>query len=147
MLRYLFLFFFCYGSIGKSEKEFEKVSLRTAVLHAHAYLAKRRPLFTRIVLQILFWISQLNDKKANPKNPDLDFLIAIHPGDDFSEVKSVFRFRVRLGNLDLDFENLNPDFPIEHTLDHKQLTTLLMTLTLTPLLVKTSLYLELLVSL
>ena len=32
---------------------------------------------------------------------------------DFSEVKSVFGFRVRLGNPDLDFENLNPDFPIE----------------------------------
>ena len=34
---------------------------------------------------------------------------------DFSEVKSVFGFRVRLGNPDLDFENLNPDFPIERT--------------------------------
>ena len=33
----------------KSEKGFEKLSLRTALLHAHAYLAKRRPLFTRIV--------------------------------------------------------------------------------------------------
>ena len=32
-------------------------------------------------------------------------------------MKSVFRFRVRLGNPDLDFENLNPDFPIEHTHD------------------------------
>ena len=32
---------------------------------------------------------------------------------DFSEVKSVFGFRVRLGNPDLDFQNLNPDFPIE----------------------------------
>ena len=37
-------------SNGKSEKGFEKLSLRTAVLHAHAYLAKRRPLFTRMVL-------------------------------------------------------------------------------------------------
>ena len=32
---------------------------------------------------------------------------------DFSEGKSVFRFRVRLGNPHLDFENLNLDFPIE----------------------------------
>ena len=31
-------------------------------------------------------------------------------------MKSVFGFRVRLGNPDLDFENLNPDFPIERTL-------------------------------
>ena len=31
-------------------------------------------------------------------------------------MKSVFGFRVRSGNRDLDFENLNPDFPIERTL-------------------------------
>ena len=31
-------------------------------------------------------------------------------------MKSVFGFRVRLGNPDLEFENLNPDFPIERTL-------------------------------
>ena len=31
-------------------------------------------------------------------------------------MKSVFGFRVRLGNPDLDFEHLNPDFPIERTL-------------------------------
>ena len=30
-------------------------------------------------------------------------------------MKSVSGFRVRLGNPDLDFENLNPDFPIERT--------------------------------
>ena len=45
-------------------------------------------------MQILFRISQSNDKKGSPKNPDLDFLI-------------------ELGNPDLDFENRNPDFPIE----------------------------------
>ena len=31
-------------------------------------------------------------------------------------MKSVFGFRVRLGNPYLDFENLNPDFPIKRTL-------------------------------
>ena len=62
-LRYLFLNFHFYRSIGKSEKGFEKLSSRTAVLHAYAYLAKIRPLFTRIVLQILFRISQSNGKK------------------------------------------------------------------------------------
>ena len=31
-------------------------------------------------------------------------------------MKSVFGFRVRLGNPDLDFENVNRDFPIERTL-------------------------------
>ena len=35
-LRYLFLDFHFYCSIGKSEKGFEKLSLRTAVLQAHA---------------------------------------------------------------------------------------------------------------
>ena len=40
---------------------------------------------------------------------------------DFSEVKSVFGFRVRLGNPDLDFENLNPDFPIKRTHRHYEM--------------------------
>ena len=62
-LRYLFLDFHFYHSIGKSKKGFEKLSLRAAVLHAHAYLAKRRPLFMRIVLQNLFKIVQSNGKK------------------------------------------------------------------------------------
>ena len=65
MLRYLFLDFHFYRSIGKSKKGFEKLSLRTAVLHAHAYLAKRRRLFTKRVLQILFRISQSNGKKES----------------------------------------------------------------------------------
>ena len=41
-------------------------------------------------------------------------------------MKSVFGFRVRLGNPDLDFENLNPDFPIERTLRHVSLETSLV---------------------
>ena len=35
-------------------------------------------------------------------------------------MKSVFVFRVRLGNPDLDFD-LNPDFPIERIRDHATL--------------------------
>ena len=35
-LRYLFLDFHLYRSIGISEKGLEKLSLRTAVLHVHA---------------------------------------------------------------------------------------------------------------
>ena len=35
-------------------------------------------------------------------------------------MKSVFGFCVRLGNPDLDFENLNPDFLIERTLGVKE---------------------------
>ena len=35
-------------------------------------------------------------------------------------MKSGFGFRVRLGNPDLGFENLNPDFPIERTLSRRK---------------------------
>ena len=35
---------------------------------------------------------------------------------DFSEVKSVFGFRVRLQNPKSGFQNLNPDFPIKRNL-------------------------------
>ena len=47
----------------ESAKGYGKMSLRTAVLYVHAKLTKRRPLFTRTVLQILFQISQSNSKK------------------------------------------------------------------------------------
>ena len=59
----LFFDFHFYRSIGKSEKGFVKLSLRTAVLRANASLTKRTPLFTRTVLQILFRISQSNGKE------------------------------------------------------------------------------------
>ena len=36
-------------------------------------------------------------------------------------MKSFFGFRVRLGNPDLDFENLNPDFPIERTFSIREI--------------------------
>ena len=91
-LRYLFLDFHFYHLIGKSEKGFEKWSLRTAVLHAHAYLAKRRPLFTRIVLQILFWISQSNGKKEVHEIRIWISQLKSTLRTDFSEVKSGFRF-------------------------------------------------------
>ena len=65
--------------------------------------ARARPLFLRTVFQILFRISQSNGKNENPKT-------------DMSAVKSVFGFRVRLEIRNPDFENLNPDFPIERSL-------------------------------
>ena len=45
-------------------------------------------------IQILLRISQSNGKKENPRNPDLDFLIEIHP--------EAFDCKIR-----------NPDFPTE----------------------------------
>ena len=60
--------------------------------------ARARPLFLRTVFQILFRISQSNGKNEN------------------LSVESVFGFRVRLQIRNLDFQNLNPDFPIERTL-------------------------------
>ena len=65
--------------------------------------APARPLFLRTVFQILFRISQSNGKNENPKT-------------DISALKSVFGFRVRLQIRNPDFQNLNPDFPIERTL-------------------------------
>ena len=65
--------------------------------------ARARPLFLRTVFQILLRISQSNGKNENPKT-------------DISALKSVFGFRVRLEIRNPDFENLNPDFPIERTL-------------------------------
>ena len=66
--------------------------------------ARARPLFLRTVFQILFRISQSNGKNENPKT-------------DILALKSVFGFRVRLEIRNPDFENLNPDFPIERTLN------------------------------
>ena len=65
--------------------------------------ARARPLFLRTVFQILLRISQSNGKNENPKT-------------DISALKSVFGFRVRLEIRNPDFENLNPDLPIERTL-------------------------------
>ena len=62
-MRYLLLDFYFYCSIGKSAKGFEKLSLTTVVLYAHAKLAKRRLLFMQTVLQILFRIPQSNSEK------------------------------------------------------------------------------------
>ena len=73
--------------------------------------ARARPLFLRTVFQILFRISQSNGKNENPKT-------------DISALKSVFGFRVRLEIRNPDFENLNPDFPIERTLKHDNITQL-----------------------
>ena len=39
-----------------------------------------------------------------------------NPKTDISALKSVFGFRVRLQIRNPDFQNLNPDFPIERTL-------------------------------
>ena len=68
--------------------------------------ARARPLFLRTVFQILLRISQSNGKNENPKT-------------DISALKPVFGFRVRLEIPNPDFENLNPDFPIERTLRYE----------------------------
>ena len=64
--------------------------------------ARARPLFLRTVFLILFRISQSNGKNENPKT-------------DTSALKSVFGFRVLLQIRNPDFQNLNPDSPIERT--------------------------------
>ena len=68
-------------------------------------------------MQILFRISQSNRKKEINEIRIWISQLKSTLRTDFSEVKSVFGFRVRLGNPNLDFENLNPDLPIERTVD------------------------------
>ena len=70
--------------------------------------ARARPLFLRTVFQILFRISQSNGKDENRKT-------------DISALKSVVGFRVRLQIRNPDFQNRNPDFPIERTLRGRSL--------------------------
>ena len=117
-MRYLFLDFHFYHSIGKSKKGLEKLSLsrQRSCTRTQKELAKRRPLFTRTVLQILFRIPQSNGKKEihEIRNwiPELKSTLRT----DFSVVKSVFGFRVRLQRKKSGFQNLNPDFPIERNL-------------------------------
>ena len=65
--------------------------------------AHTRPLFLRTVFQILFRISQSNDKKGNPKNPDFDFLIEIHPEDGFLGGEIRFRISDSIGKSGFRF--------------------------------------------
>ena len=76
---------------------------------------RARLLFLRTVFQILFWISQSNGKNENPKT-------------DISALKSIFGFRVRLQIRNPDFQNLNPDFSIDRTLNVHHLYTCASTL-------------------
>ena len=68
-----------------------------------------RPLFLRTVLQVLFRISQSNDKKGNPKNPDLDYLIEIHPEDGF--LGGEIRFRISRSIGKSGFRKSKSGFP------------------------------------
>ena len=83
--------------IGKSEKGFAKRFSWTAVFFLLIMRVHARPLFLRTVFQILFRISQSNDKKGNPKNLDLDFLIKIHPEDGFLGGEIRFRISPSIG--------------------------------------------------
>ena len=51
----------------------------------------------------LFRISQSNDKKRNKKNPDLDFLIEIHPEDGFLGGEIRFRISRSIGKSGFRF--------------------------------------------
>ena len=85
-----------YRSIGKYEKGFEKLSLRTAVFTLTHNSAKRRPLFMRIVFESFFGLPNRTLKAKSVKsgfgfrnwNPSRG---RISPR---IEVKSIFGFRV-----------------------------------------------------
>ena len=48
-------------------------------------------------------ISQSNDKKGNPKNPNLDFLIEIHPKNGFLGGEIHFRISGSIGKSGFRF--------------------------------------------
>ena len=77
-----------YRSIGKPEKGFAKLLSWTVVFFLRITRARARPLFLRIVFQILFRISE---KKKNGKKANLR--------GDISALKPVFGFFVGLKNL------------------------------------------------
>ena len=62
----------------------------------------------RTVLQILFQISQSNGKK---ENPDLDFLIEIHPEDGFFGGEIRFRILRLIGKSRFRFKKSKSGFP------------------------------------
>ena len=105
-----------YRLIGKSVKGFAKLFSWTTVLFLLIMRTRARTLFLRAVFRILFRISQSNGKKEIHEIRIWISQLKSTLRTDFSEVKSVFGFRIWLRNPDLDFENLNPDFPIERTL-------------------------------
>ena len=79
-------------------------------------ISEKRPLFTKVVLQILFRISQSNGKK---KVHEFRFWITALKSTlrtDFSEVKYFFWFCVRLQNPKAGFQNRNREFPIKRKL-------------------------------
>ena len=62
-------------------------------------------------LRVLFQISQSNDKKGNPNNPDLDFLIEIHPDDGFLGGEVHFRISCSIGKSGFRFSKSKSGFP------------------------------------
>ena len=90
---------------------FEKLSLRTAVFPAHAYLAKRITLFTRIVLQILFRIPNRTVKRKSMKSGFGFFLIEIHPEDGFLGGQIRFQISRSIGKSGFRFWKSKSGFP------------------------------------
>ena len=99
----LFLDFHFCRSIGKSEKGFEKLSLRKAVLQRTHNEQKKKDRCSREQFCESFF--GFPNRKVNRKSMKSGFGFLKKKSTlrtDFSEVKSVFGFRVRLGNPDLE---------------------------------------------
>ena len=91
--------------------EIRKRICLTVLVNSGLSCANDSPLFTRTVWQILFWISQSNDKKGNPKNQDLDFLIEIHPEDGFLGGEIRFWISCSIGKSGFRFCKSKSGFP------------------------------------
>ena len=113
--RYLFLSFpfFAVFFFGIFKKGLRKTVLRNRSFAPACIISKyRRPLSKRIVLQILFRISQSNSKEGNPWNPDLDLLIEFHSEDGFLEseihcwvLRSIAKFEILFTKSKSGFAN------------------------------------------
>ena len=96
---------FPFNHFGKFKRGFRKTVLMNSGL-ACARVAKRRLLFTRIVLQILFPIPQSNSKNEINEIRILDFLVEIHPEERFLGGKFLF------SDFAFDCRLQDPDFKI-----------------------------------
>ena len=102
---------FPFNHFGKFKRGFKKTVLMNSHL-ACARVAKRRLLFTRIVLQILFPIPQSNSKKEINEIRILDFLVEIHPEERFLGGKICFRILRLIADSKIQISKSKSGFPI-----------------------------------
>ena len=102
---------FPFNHFGKFKRGFKKTVLMNNGL-ACARVAKRRLLFTRIVLHILYPISQSNGKKEINEIWILDLLVEIHPEERFLGGKICFWILRLTADSKIQISKSKSRFPI-----------------------------------